>query len=391
MCVKFNAFVFNGEEFVQHRGLAMGSPLSAVISCLYMKTLEINEYKRIIGKGSNWYRYVDDILVIVPKNTNLENKLRMLNTVNTSIQFTIENEVNGKIPFLDTLITRSDQGPRFSVYRKPTNKDDYIHFLSGHSERVKSGVIIGFFLRALRICSSEYLKDECDYIIRKFKELAYPMGLLIKLKDKAIKIRNRCERESESSENETREQKVYIAVPNSKESVKMDGFLERSGIKIARTSGRKIGDIVRKRKNTENINQNSVIYAIPCESCPSVYYGETHLGLEKRLNDHKSDLRHHRTSNSLVVHVDQFNHLPMWKEARVLKRGLNKGMRKALEAAYISKNKRNASNHREGFICWAKQGAHLALSNNDRNRQPTNQSNGRTEIRRTAGGHQAGT
>ena len=48
-----------------------------------------------------------------------------------------------------TLIIRSGKGAKFKVYRKPTNKDDFIHFFSAHDRRTKSGVVIGFFLRAI--------------------------------------------------------------------------------------------------------------------------------------------------------------------------------------------------------------------------------------------------
>ncbi|XP_076045869.1 uncharacterized protein LOC143028122 [Oratosquilla oratoria] len=36
MCVRFGYFMFNNIEFRQHNGLAMESPLSAVMACLFM-------------------------------------------------------------------------------------------------------------------------------------------------------------------------------------------------------------------------------------------------------------------------------------------------------------------------------------------------------------------
>ncbi|XP_076059674.1 uncharacterized protein LOC143036311 [Oratosquilla oratoria] len=73
LCVNFGAFVFKEQEYVQHRGLAMGSPLSAVMASLYMETLEVDKFIRIIGRGSKWFRYVDDILVIIPEESNINN------------------------------------------------------------------------------------------------------------------------------------------------------------------------------------------------------------------------------------------------------------------------------------------------------------------------------
>ena len=115
-------------------------------------TLEKDRYIRIMGRGANWFCYVDDVLVIMPKNVNVEIKLRMLNAVDECIQFTVEQEIENVLPFLHTMVYRVGNNAKFSVHRKPTNKDDFIHYLSGHSDRTKSGVVIGFYLRALRVC-----------------------------------------------------------------------------------------------------------------------------------------------------------------------------------------------------------------------------------------------
>ena len=40
LCVRFGSFEFLSEEYTQIEGLAMGSPLSAVMACLFMEKLE---------------------------------------------------------------------------------------------------------------------------------------------------------------------------------------------------------------------------------------------------------------------------------------------------------------------------------------------------------------
>ncbi|XP_045107741.1 uncharacterized protein LOC123502642 [Portunus trituberculatus] len=100
LCVKFGCFTFGEEEFVQHRGLAMGSPKCSY-GFLYMELLESESLVRVMGSESLWFRYVDDIIVIMPTDTNVNDKLCKLNEVNEHIQFTVEEEVNGVLPFLD--------------------------------------------------------------------------------------------------------------------------------------------------------------------------------------------------------------------------------------------------------------------------------------------------
>ena len=118
--------------------------------------------------------------------------------------------------------------------------------------------------------------------------------------------------------------------------------------RISQTSGRKIGDIITTNGRQEK-NQKSVIYEIPCTQCESKYFGETSRGIKKRTYEHKQDVRFHKTSNSLVVHIDETGHLPNWDEIKTRYLGLDKKMRKLTEAALISSNNKT-TNHREGFF-----------------------------------------
>ena len=67
-----------------------------------------------------------------------------------------------------------------------------------------------------------------------------------------------------------------------------------------------------------------------------MYFGESGRGLPTRLKEHKADLRHHRTSNALVMHAERTDHLPNWAGATVVHTGLSKLGRRAVEAAYIT-------------------------------------------------------
>lgn len=78
LCERSGAFAFQEEEFRQHRGLAMGSSLSAIMALLFMESFEKNENERIMGRGAVWYAYVDKVIGALPENTNLQNKLLSL-------------------------------------------------------------------------------------------------------------------------------------------------------------------------------------------------------------------------------------------------------------------------------------------------------------------------
>ncbi|XP_072023392.1 uncharacterized protein [Amphiura filiformis] len=93
-------------------------------------------------KPKFWRRYVDDVLEIIQKD-NTQKLTDHLNTIDPtgSIKFTHEEEDQGKIPFLDTLIVRKEDGSvKLLVYRKKTHTDQYLNFQSQHPPS-KLGVI----------------------------------------------------------------------------------------------------------------------------------------------------------------------------------------------------------------------------------------------------------
>ena len=104
-----------------------------------MELLEEEPFKSIMGQETAWLRYVDDVLIVTPDDIDVEDKLQRLNAIEPKIQFSIEKETAGQLPFLDVVIIRNGPAVKFKVYRKPTSREDYIHFYLGHHMRYKGG------------------------------------------------------------------------------------------------------------------------------------------------------------------------------------------------------------------------------------------------------------
>jgi len=76
-----------------------------------------------------WKRYVDDSFCIIGKD-DASAFLNTLNSIDTNISFTIETECNGKISFLDTLVSRRNGvvAVNVDVYKKPTQNRQILRF-----------------------------------------------------------------------------------------------------------------------------------------------------------------------------------------------------------------------------------------------------------------------
>jgi len=69
-----------------------------------------------------WKRYVDGSFCIIKRNA-VDSFHNTLNAIDQHISFTIEEENNKQIAFLDTLVTRKDNALIIDVYRKPTHRE----------------------------------------------------------------------------------------------------------------------------------------------------------------------------------------------------------------------------------------------------------------------------
>ena len=66
-----------------------------------------------------------------------------------------DNKEDGAIPFFDTIVKPGADGKlSTTVYRKPTNTDQYLQWDSDHHLSAKFSVIHTLFHRAQRVCSN---------------------------------------------------------------------------------------------------------------------------------------------------------------------------------------------------------------------------------------------
>ena len=157
-------FTYNGSYYQQVFGTAMGSPVFAVIANMVMEDVKQMALATSPVKPFFWKRYVDDVISAVSGN-EAEHLLSHFNSVEPSIQFTLEREKDRHLPFLDLNVSRGVQGNLdTSVYRKSTHTDKYLAFDPHHPICHKKSVARTLLMRADCLPSSLDSKAEEEEI-----------------------------------------------------------------------------------------------------------------------------------------------------------------------------------------------------------------------------------
>ena len=100
LCTKKVHFTFNGKTYIQTDGVAMGSPLGPVLADIFMIELEKSLLPELTSYISYWKRYVDDTICFI-KIEYVDNILSVLNGFDNNIKFTVQEEKEVMLPFLD--------------------------------------------------------------------------------------------------------------------------------------------------------------------------------------------------------------------------------------------------------------------------------------------------
>ena len=116
--------------------VAMGSPLGPLMANTFMCSIE--DQLDIRGLIPHFYRrYVDDTLMIMPDQSAAETFLGTLNDIHPQLEFTMELNINNKIPFLGMNISKVNNMLETSLYRKPTNTGLLLHYHSNVDKRYR--------------------------------------------------------------------------------------------------------------------------------------------------------------------------------------------------------------------------------------------------------------
>jgi len=173
-------FAFGDKLFKQNFGTTMGAKFSVKYANIYMHSWFSKFLSLYQGPRPDFIcRLVDDVFFLWNYGIDELFKLRdYLNSVHQSIKFEMEYSYE-KVHFLDTVVLNNNGTLETTIYIKPTDKKQYLHFNSCHPRHVTKAIPYSQAVRYRRIISSDQvLATELNNLKRFFLFRGYDEKLL---------------------------------------------------------------------------------------------------------------------------------------------------------------------------------------------------------------------
>ena len=204
-----NSFEFNGKNYLQTHGTAMGTKMAVSFANIFMAKVETDILSQSVTKPLVWKRFIATTVFSL-WDINREKKTKFIELANKhhpTIKFTAEVS-DTETTFLDTEVYKGERLKKEAVldvrtHFKPTETFQYTHYSSCHPAGVKKGFIKGEALRLLRTNSSKILFEER---LKTFKQhllqRGYPQNLIqktlseVKFEDRKLALLQRKNKEN---------------------------------------------------------------------------------------------------------------------------------------------------------------------------------------------------
>ena len=317
----------------------MGSPVSPCVANLKMEDFEQKALTSAPNPPHVWYRYVDDTFTVIHQYF-VEEFTNHLNSQDQNIKFTIEQQKEDQLPFLDVNVILQDDGSlKTKVYRKPTHTDQYLNWESNHHLEHKRSVVRSLMRRAEKVVSdSEDKKEEIKHVKDVLRSNGY--------KNWAFEIPKR-KQETNKNEQPTRsnQQKIPVGIPYiSGLSEKLQRIFRSHGIPSYHKPQNTLRSLlVRPKDKTPKEKQCGLIYSFTCKECETEYIGETARSLGTRFKEH-TDGKH--PNSDIQEHITNTGHQVSINDIEIVSKENKDFQRKIREAVTIHKRQPNLNRDR---------------------------------------------
>eukprot|EP00111_Clytia_hemisphaerica_P009129 TCONS_00026815-protein len=172
-------FRFMDKHYLQKSGTTMGGRYAPQYANLFMGKIETQIINEFTNNVLLWRRFIDDIFIIFKGNNEELAELKSyMNLLHPTIKFTFDQSPT-TINFLDVQITISNNQFSTSIYRKPTDRSQLLHFESNHPLHTKEGIVYSQALRYNMIISdSQTLTNELHNLSKILLARGYPLRII---------------------------------------------------------------------------------------------------------------------------------------------------------------------------------------------------------------------
>ena len=303
----------------------MGSPISPGVADLTMEDFEEKALSTAPTPPKVWYRYVDDTFTVLHQY-HIQEFTDHINSQNPHIKFTIEEEQDGQLPFLDTCVCLNDDGTlKIKVYRKPTHTDQYLNWESNHHLEHKRSVVRTLLRRAeTLVTEADDKQEEIKHVKKALTANGYRKW--------SFKLPRKKEKKKEDSDKDSTSAKKFpVALPYVKGlSEQLQRVFKTHDVPTFHKPFNTLRSLlVRPKDKSEKEKQCGLVYSIKCKSCEKEYIGETARSLGTRFKEH-TDGKH--PNSAVNEHTQDTGHLYTLQDVKVLKREERWFPRKVREA-----------------------------------------------------------
>jgi hypothetical protein len=364
LVLTLNNFTFNGNHYIQRRGVSMGQKVGPAYACLFMGYLEQKFLASYHGpKPTHLYRYIDDFVGIAtcPEN-DVKSFIDAFDDFHPAIKLTYSIS-DVCLPFLDIKLSIDHGTSRLttSIHYKLTDSHSYLSYNSSHPPRCKNSIPYSQLLRLRRICS-----DDDDYCTKAeemkafFIQRGYPRHVLEAALERVSRLSSTTKI---PDSNNTRIPLVITYHPINSKVVRilMDNFkllqqckdtkdIFKDSPLVAYRRDKNLTDILVHSAEPTNliqpgtttcdrrvcvtcahinyapsingttgsfdINQSfdctsrNVVYAVTCSKCNKVYIGETKRRLGDRFSEHLRYATKNNRDTPITRHYNAIPHTP---------------------------------------------------------------------------------
>ena len=178
--LQHTTFEFNNTYYKQNYGTTMGAIFSVKFANIYMHMFFEKKLKNYAGTKPNFIaRLVDDCFFTWYHTENeLKQLLAYLNSCHTSIKFEYQYS-HEKVSFLDTITYIENNTIKTTLYTKPTDRKQYLHYTSSHPFHIKKAIPYSQAIRYRRIIEDDNLFTTQIHDLKiKFLQRGYPKQLI---------------------------------------------------------------------------------------------------------------------------------------------------------------------------------------------------------------------